>query len=102
MELKPGSTVTIEIKNTPTTAAGKKTLARLCRKDPGVLRRQRHQDRHRPSWQMWRRGGRMWHHQMFSTSGVDFKPGTKYTVFASLDVVRDLASVERWINIKPA
>ena len=102
MDVKPGSTVTIEIKNNPTTAAGQKTLARLCRKDPAVLRRQRFQDRHRPSWQMWRRGGRMWHHQMHSTSGVELKPGSRYTVFASLDVVRDLASVQRWINITPA
>jgi hypothetical protein len=102
MDVKPGSKVTVEITGLPTSAAAQKTLARVCRKDPVLVRQQRYADRHRPSWQTWRRGGRLWHHQMFSTPGVDFTPGTKYSVPATLDVIRDLASVQRWIKVTTA
>lgn len=102
MDVKPGSMVTIEITATPATAAACKTLTRVCRKDPAVQRRQRQQDRKRPSWQTWRRGGRYWHHQMKSAPGVALKPGQRYSVFASVDVLRDLESIARWVKVTPA
>lgn len=102
MDIKPGSTVTVEITRTPTTDAAQKTLQRLCRKDPAQLRRQRHQDRHRPSWESWRRGGRQWHHQMKSRPGVKIAAGARYTLLASVDVLRDIKSVDRFVKVTPS
>lgn len=102
MDIKPGTRVAIEIAATPRSEAAEKTLWRVCRKDAKVARDQRWLGRHRPSWTLSRRGGRMWHHQMKSTSGVTLTPGSRYVVRATLDVLRDLQSVKRWIKVSPA
>ena len=101
MDIQPGSKITVEITAAPRTAAGRKTLTRLCRKDPTVARQQRAQDRQRPSWQVWRRGGRQWHHQMKSGPGVALDPGNRYSLLATVDVIRDLESVARWVAVTP-
>ena len=102
MDIQPGTLVTVEITAEPRSAGAFKTLARVCRKDPEITRRQRWQARHRPSWQIKRRGGRFWHHQMKSTPGVALTAGARYSVRASVDVIRDLASVQRWVKVTPA
>lgn len=99
MDIQPGSTVTVEIKAAPRSAAALKTLHRLCRKDAKVARRQRWLQRHRPSWQTKRRGGRPWHHQMKSVPGVTLTAGQRYTLRATVDVVRDLESVAAWVRV---
>ncbi len=102
MDIKPGSRVTVEITAEPRNAAACKTLTRVCRKDPEVTRKLRWVDRNRPSWQTWRRGGRPWHHQMKKYPGVSIKPGSRYSVRATLDVIRDLESVARWVKVASA
>lgn len=99
MDIKPGQTVTVEVVRTPPRAASRKTLARVFRKDPQVARQQRWTTRHRPSWQETRRGGRMWHHQMRTTPPVTLASGSRYTVLATLDVIRDLQSVGDCIKV---
>lgn len=99
MSLIPGKTVSIEIVAPPSTPAGRKTLLRLCAKDPGVTRQKRQQSRKRPSWQTWRRGGRQWHHQMRSKTPVRLVAGNRYSVLATVDVIRDLDSVKRWVKV---
>ena len=99
MGITPGNVVSIEVTAPPTSAAARKTLVRLFRKDPHVARHQRWQDRHRPSWQTWRRGGRLWHHQMKSLPPVKLIPGSRYSVLATVDVIRDLESVQRWVKV---
>lgn len=101
MDVKPGTTVTVEIKNTPRNAAARKTLCRICRKDPTVAARQRRQQRHRPSLRLKRRGGRLWAHRMRSLAGVALAPGCRYAVRATVDIIRDLQSVSRWIHVTP-
>ena len=44
MKIKPGSTISLEIFDLPTSQAAEKTIIRLCRKDPIVTRAQRQQD----------------------------------------------------------
>lgn len=102
MDIAPGSRVAIEIVAPPRNAAVYKTLVRLCSKDPGVVRINRWRHEHRPSQQRWRRGGKMWHHQMRSKPAVRIAPGARYTVLASVDVLRDLASVQRHVRLTPA
>lgn len=102
MNVTPGGNVVVELKTMPTNAAACKTLVRLCSKDRDVHKLHRAQTNKRPSWQLKRRGGRMWHHQMESRPSFELKPGVRYTICATVDVVRDLTSVERFISVSPA
>lgn len=102
MDLAVGNSVSIEITAAPRSAAARKTLARICCKDPAVANQKRWHQRRRPSWETWRRGGKQWHHQMKSRPPVKLEPGVKYTVCATLDVLRDLKSVERWVKVSSA
>lgn len=99
MNIAPGAKVAVEVVATPRNEAARKTLQRLLRKDPAVVRANRHVTRKRPSLQRWRRGGKMWHHQMKSKPGVELTPGRRYTLCATVDVIRDLASVRRWVKV---
>lgn len=99
MNVTLGSTVTVEVIKTPTNDAAEKTLIRLLRKDPAVAKHHRHQQAKRPSWEFWRRGGMSWHHQMKTQAAVSLRPGSKYTIRATVDVVRDLASVQRFVRV---
>lgn len=96
---KIGSTLSVEVVSVPKSAAGKKTLLRLFRRDPAIERQARLQQRKRPSFQEWRRGGMWWHHQMKSESPIQIQPGAKYSLRATVDVLRDLNSVERYIKV---
>lgn len=100
--VRPGQMVSIEIVAPPTNEAARKTLVRLCRKDPRVVRHDRMQHDKRPSLQWWRRGGRLWEHRMRSKPAVALAPGQSYTVRATLDVLRDLESVRRFVKVAPA
>ncbi len=102
MDIQPGTTVRIEIKRVPRTAAAVRTLTRICAKDPEVSRAHRIRKRKRPSIRAKQRGGRIWQHRMRSRVPVTLDVGKAYTVRATLDVVRDLASVERFIDVQPA
>ena len=99
MDIAPGATVSIEIIATPRRAAARKTLARVCGKDPATAKRHRTQKTKRPSWQEWIRGGRFWHHQMKTKSAATLEPGSRYTVRATVDVMRDLESVKGCVKV---
>ncbi len=99
MDITPGTTVTVEITAAPRSAAARKTLLRLLGRTPEVRRHQRRQKRQRPSWQTWRRGGRMWHHQMKSTPPVELAAGRRLSLLATVDTIRDLESVERYVKV---
>lgn len=101
MDIAPGQTVSIEITARPTNAAAQNTLNRVCAKDPAVANRHRRMTRERPSWQTWRRGGRLWHHQMKSRPAAQLAPGKRYSVLATVDVIRDLESVSRFVSVTP-
>lgn len=102
MDIQPGQNIKVEITSRPTSEAAEKTLLRLFRKDPDVKRAHRHRKEQRPSWQTWRRGGKMWHHQMKSRPMIRLEPGASYHLFASMDVIRDLHSVERCVKVASA
>lgn len=101
MDIPIGAKVTVEITTQPRTESARKTLVRLCRKDPQVAKMDRQRKAKRPSWEEWRRGGTMWHHQMKSQSAVEIKRGASYKLHATLDVLRDLESVKRWVKVTP-
>lgn len=97
-----GGNVIIEITKVPAAQAARKTLVRLCRKDPRIVRHHRQQQDKRPSWERWRRGGKMWHHQMRTKPAVSIAAGQTFRIRATLDVLRDLESVKRFVKVAPA
>lgn len=99
MAIAAGSKIVLEIVKNPTSEGARKTLVRLARKDPAVVRYHRKQHQKRPSWEEWRRGAMTWHHQMKSQPAVSITPGAKYNITATVDVLRDLASVQRFVKI---
>ncbi|MEW6252999.1 MAG: hypothetical protein AB1716_20365 [Planctomycetota bacterium] len=99
MEIAPGQTVSIELTSVPRNAAARKTLVRLFARDAAVVRDKRWQQRHRPSWQQWRRGGNIWHHQMKTKPPVTLAAGRQVALQATVDVIRDLQSVQRWVKV---
>lgn len=100
--IKPGSRISLEVVATPRTHGGRTTLARLCRKDPELVRHHKKQTATRPSWESWRRGGMTWHHQMKTATKVEIKPGSRFKILASYDVIQDLASIEKFVKVTPA
>lgn len=102
MSIAPGTQVSVEIVETPTNAAARKTLTRIALKNPDLAKRERARKEKRPSLQTWRRGGRPWEHRMRTKPGVSLAPGQSYSVRATVDVLRDLASVERFVKVNPS
>lgn len=96
------ASLSVELVALPTSAAAEKTITRLFKKDAAVARFHRQMTRKRPSMQQWRRGGNYWHHQMKTRPAVRLAIGQSYTIPATLDVLRDLASVERFVKVTPA
>jgi hypothetical protein len=99
MDIVPGAPLSIEIIATPRRVAARKTLTRVCAKDPTIVKRQRARKTKRPSWQERIRGGKLWHHQMKTKPAASLEPGSKYTVRATVDVMRDLQSVKQFVKI---
>lgn len=102
MDIKPGAKVTIKIVSQPRREAARKTLLRVCGKDPEMARVSRRTYEDRPSVEYWRRGGKMWRHAMKSKSPVKLEPGRSYTVRATMDVIRDLESVGNCVAVSNA
>jgi hypothetical protein len=100
-DVKPGQWVTITVKSQPRTEGGRKTLARLLQKDPKArkerarLKRSRVREQHS-------RGGRMWNDNPPAIKVVQVKPGASSRVFASIDVLKDVASVAKYVEVAPA
>jgi hypothetical protein len=99
MDIVPGAPLSIEVIATPKRVAARKTLERVCSKDPAVAKRHRVQKAKRPSRQEWIRGGKYWHHQMKTKPAASLEPGSKYVVRATVDVMRDLQSVKQFVKI---
>ena len=102
MDIAPGTTIRVEITASPRGEATRKTLNRVLSKDPAAARQMRWRKQHRPSLQKSRRGGRLWEHRMKSCPPVQLTKGTAYTLQATVDVIRDLESVRRWVKVAPA
>lgn len=102
MDIAPGSKIRVEITASPRSEAARKTLNRVCSKDPAATRQIRWRKQHRPTLNKSRRGGRLWEHRMKSRPPVQLTKGAAYTLSATVDVLRDLQSVSRWVAISPA
>ena len=100
MDITPGSTVTVKVVNAPTNIAARKTLVRVLTKDPGAQAEEKKmrktRDRH---YDPRRRGGRLYGGQMRKITRVKGEKGETGTIRATADVIRDLQSVARFIEV---
>lgn len=100
-DIQPGQWVNVKITGEPRSEAARKTMIRLFRMDPEVMRERRRFVRSRPV-QWARRGGRLWGNRPPKLQAVHTTTGASYRIFASVDILRDLRSIARYVNITSA
>jgi len=100
-EIKPGQWVNVKVAREPKSAAGKKTMIRLFEQDDDVKRERQRLSRSRLT-RHHRRGGRLWADIPSRLRIVQTTPGATYKIFASVDVLRDLQSLARHVEVAPA
>ncbi len=101
--VKPGDTVRVSIVKPPTNAAARKTLVRLLSKDPDVRREnQRHRAVRDSNYAPKRRGGRLYGGRLTKQHPLDGRVGETGTIRATVDALRDLRSVQRFVQLEPA
>ena len=100
--IAPGSRIRVEVIQTPKRSAAAKTLVRLLSKDDHIKQdNQRLAKIRRSHLRPKRRGGRIWRVQMVKLRPVKGQAGDQGTITASIDVLRDLGSVQRFVHIEP-
>ena len=99
MQLEPGNQVKVTLKRPVTNQAAVKTLGRVFLKDPQIGRSRRRRPKH---FDENRRGGGMWRTIKPGSVAVPPRVGESCTLTCTVDVIRDLASVERFIDVQPA
>ena len=102
-KIAPGSKINVKIVKQPTNAAASKTLVRVLAKDPVVYAEHDRQHKVRKAnFSPTRRGGRLWGGQVVKQHPIKGKLGESGTIVATLSVLRDLGSVQRFIKVSPA
>ena len=104
-DITPGTTVNIKIVKTPTNASARKTLVRLLSKDADVIAENKRHKRVRKSNETYSpRGGRwrIWEGRINKQRPVAGAIGEAGTILATVDVLTDLKSVERFVEVSAA
>ena len=104
-DIDPGTTIHVKVVKPVTNAAAAKTVTRLLSKDARAMaENKRHREiRKKAQWKS-PRGGRwrVWESRLAKQRPVKAEIGEQGTLTATLDVLRDLPSVQRFVEIKPA
>jgi hypothetical protein len=101
--IAPGTTVQVKVIQKPTSLAASKTIVRLFSKDPGVKREnQRLRKARKEHFSQNRRGGRFWDVNVVKQRPVAADLGVTKTIVATLDVLKDLNSVSRFVEVTKA
>jgi hypothetical protein len=101
--IAPGTRVNITIVKQPASVAAAKTLVRLLSKDPLVVaENKRHEEIRRTHLRHQQRGGRQWAVRVIKQRPVTGSVGETGTLLATVDVLRDLGSVQRFVQVTPA
>ena len=104
-DITPGSTVTVKVVKEPTSAAARKTLVRLLSKDPVVVKEnQRLKTVRARNTSFSTRGGRwrIWESRLVKQNPVAGTVGESGKILASVDVLTDLKSVEKFVEVSAA
>lgn len=100
--IDPGTEITVKIVRQPTNVAAAKTLRRVLSQDPAVKAENRRLEKVRKAgMRVKQRGGRPWEVRVVKQHPVAGQLGESGTVTASADVLRDLGSVQRFIEVAP-
>jgi len=100
-DIQPGQQIKVTVTSEPKAAAQRKTLIRLCEKDEQVRAERRRLKQARPV-KFHRRGGRPWGARPYRVPVVKTTAGASYKIFASTDVLRELKSIEKHVEVTPA
>jgi hypothetical protein len=101
--IETGQTVHVTITREPTNASARKTLTRLLSKDPAVAKEEQRRKQVREANKRKRiRAGRPWIVRPVKKPALAGRQGESGTLRASYDVLKDLKSVERFVEVKPA
>jgi hypothetical protein len=102
-QIKTGQTVHVKVAKHPTNAAARKTLQRLLAKDPQIAaEEQRRKEVRQATKRLRTRAGRPWISRPVKKRSVVGEPGDAGTLTVSYDVLKDLNSVARFIEVSPA
>jgi len=101
IDLDPGQWVEVKVISEPKSAAKLKTMERIFERDRKVTAERKRLTRSRPVTTHIR-GGRPWADRPARLPLVKTKPGAKYRLFASVDILRDLGSLQKHIEVRPA
>ena len=100
-KIAPGSRVTVKVVKYPTSSSATKTLVRLLSKDEQVkAENKRLRDIRRKQNKPTRRGGRIWLSRLIKQRPVKGQVGESGTITATTDVLTDLRSVSRFVEVK--
>ncbi len=100
-DIAPGSDIRIRVTREPTNAAARKTIVRVLSKDAGaVSENERLRKARVKHLRHAARGGRQWAIRVPKQHPVAATTGSEGTVRASVDVLRDLGSVERFVEVE--
>lgn len=103
LDLTPGTKVCIKVAKTPASEAAAKTLSRIFAKDRANRSARRHRKALRASESReHRRGGRPWAYLPKAPRLFQPVKGSSCTVLVTPDLVGDICSVERLIQVEPA
>ncbi len=101
--ITPGQNVRIEITKRPTNEAALKTIARILGKDEGIKKLDRiATNRRRRGFKTKPRGGRPWRQHKSRLPLITGTPGEAGTVKATVDVIKDLGSVTKFVTVTAA
>lgn len=101
--IAPGDAIRVKVVKQPTNDAARKTLVRLLSKDPAARKADALQRKVRQAnFRTKQRGGRVWEHRPVKQRLVRGDVGETGALTATLDVLRDLASVQRFVEVTPA
>ncbi len=101
-QLTPGTSVLVKIVKRPTNLAARKTLVRVLNKDLAVRAENKRLRKVRTSNHAPRmRGGRWYGGRMIKHHPVKGCPGESGTICATPDVIADLRSVQRFVQVTP-
>ncbi len=103
LDVQPGSRINITVTKTPTNESAAKTLSRIFAKDVNSKSARRDRKKLRTAFTDGRqRGGRIWYVRPKAPRLVMPEKDSACTVLATVDVIRDLGSVTRFVDVKQA
>lgn len=101
--IETGKQIKVTIVKQPTNAAAVKTLQRVLSKDEQAKAEQKRLERaRRRNLRHHQRGGRQWAVRVVKQQPVQATVGASGTIKATYDTIRDLESVERFVQVAPA